>query len=190
DPVLQVWDAAFGNIIKSESKMPKDLRNHLRYPVDQFKVQQDLLQRYHVEDPTDFINGNRNWQTPDDPTGTDKKLPPYFVQAQYPGQKSPQFQLTSTFLPQSSENIMQALVSGWYDDKKRPVLKIYEIDSTDIESTRQVYQTMRQNKAVAELLKNYEQADSNVQWGNLLSLPVGNGIMYVQPMYLQQQASG
>ncbi|ADD44024.1 UPF0182 family protein [Stackebrandtia nassauensis] len=190
DPLLKVWDAAFGDIVKSESKMPDDLRKHLRYPVDQFKVQQELLQRYHVTDPTDFINGNQAWETPKDPTGTDDKLPPYFVKAQYPDQKSPQFQLTSTFSPQSSENVLQALVSGRYDEKQRPVLTIYEVGGSDIESTRQIHQSITQDERVAERLKNYEQANSNVQWGNLLSLPVGDGVMYVEPMYLQKQASG
>ena len=190
DPVLQVWNDAFGDIVKPQSDIPADLAAHLRYPVDQFKVQRDLLQRFHVTDSRTFIDGSEVWEAPVDPTTDNATLPPYYVLAQYPEQDQLNFQLTSNFSPRSRENALVAMMTGRYDADNTPVLTLYQVSSGQVESTGQMHQDMTSTDAVAADLKDYEQNNFNIQWGNLLSLPIGNGILYVEPMYVQRKASG
>ncbi|HIV59053.1 MAG TPA: UPF0182 family protein [Candidatus Stackebrandtia faecavium] len=189
DPLLDVWNAAFDGVVKPESAIPDDLQQHLRYPVDHFKVQRHLLQRFHVESAEDFINGSKVWQAPNDPTQKDTSLPPYYVVAAYPGQDAEHFQLTSNFAPKRRDNVLASMMTGRYDENNKPILTLYELGGSQVESTGQVHQQMTSSPAVTEDRKSYEQQDLKVQWGNLLSLPVGNNIMYVEPMYVRQETS-
>ncbi|MCU1594190.1 MAG: hypothetical protein JWO12_1582, partial [Frankiales bacterium] len=136
DPVLKTWKSAFPRLVQDRSAMPPDLPAHLRYPEDYFKVQRELLTKYHVTDPTVFYGGEDFWQIPGDPTqdatdvlngtataGTSKDLnsgpaqPPYFALLQIPGETTPQFSLTSTFVAKNSTNLTAfAAVSSDPDD--------------------------------------------------------------------------
>jgi len=189
DPMLEAWNAAFGDIVKPESEIPEELMQHLRYPVDQFKVQRTLLERFHIDNARVFIDGSEVWETPGDPRVEGAKLPPYYVLATFPGQEDPQYQLTSNFSPRDRGNVLSAIMTGRYDENNRPVLTLYGLPSGQVESTSQKHQDMTSTPEVAADLKLFEQQGTTVQWGNLLSLPVGNGIMYVEPMYLQRQGS-
>src|SRR4029450_2877337 len=96
DPVLQTYMKAFPGVVEPRSKMPDELVSHVRYPEDLFKVQRDVLTRYHVDNPVDFYNGSDRWQIPDDPTqDTNQDQPPYYILAQRPGDNRASFQLTS-----------------------------------------------------------------------------------------------
>ena len=80
DPVLKTWMKAFPHTVKPKADIPADLMAHLRYPQDMFKVQRELLARYHVTDPAQFYSGSDAWQVPDDPTTKDSKaVPPYYL---------------------------------------------------------------------------------------------------------------
>ena len=93
DPILKAWNKAFGgNIIKPKlAPSRRTLAEHFRYPEDLFKVQRDLLSKFHVNDPKQFNSGQDFWQVPDDPaasTGPGNgagKQPPYYLLTQFPG---------------------------------------------------------------------------------------------------------
>ena len=68
DLILQTYMKAFPTRCKPFSDMPDELVSHVRYPEDLFKLQRDILTRYHVANPVDFYNQNDRWQVPNDPT--------------------------------------------------------------------------------------------------------------------------
>ena len=106
DPVLQTYMKAFPGVIEPRSEMPDELVSHVRYPEDLFKLQRDILTRYHVSDPQDFYQNNDRWQVPDDPTqNTDEAQPPYYILAQRPGDDDATFQLTSALNAFRRENL-------------------------------------------------------------------------------------
>ncbi|HZB19930.1 MAG TPA: UPF0182 family protein, partial [Blastococcus sp.] len=83
DPVLQTYMKAFPDTVTPYDDIPDELMSHVRYPEDLFKLQRDILTRYHVSNPVDFYNQNDRWQVPDDPTqDTDAAQPPYYILAQ------------------------------------------------------------------------------------------------------------
>ena len=53
--------------MKPQSDIPPALIDHLRYPEDLFKVQRDLISRYHVSDTNVFYSGEDFWAVPDEP---------------------------------------------------------------------------------------------------------------------------
>jgi uncharacterized protein len=186
DPVLRAWNKAFGgSLIKPSSAIPSELAQHFRYPEDQFKVQRELLTRFHVTDPVVFYNGQDIWQVPLDPAGGGAKQAPYYLLAQFPGQDESTFQLTAAMTPRSRQNLA-SLITGLYVDGK-PRLQVLQLpDDTQITGPGQADQKMSNDDGVRQqitLLKG----SANLIQGNLLSLPVGGGMLYVEPLYLQSQ---
>ena len=62
-------------------------------------------------------------------------------------------------------------------------------DTTQIDGPGQTANAMVTNEAVAERLRPFQQGTAQAQYGNLLTLPVGGGLLYVQPVYTQRQGS-
>ena len=186
DPVLKAWNAAYGGIVKST--IPKDLAAHFRYPEDLFKVQRDTLSRYHITDPQAFNKQDNLWETPKDPTttGADKqKQPPYYVVAQFPKQTEPTFQLTAA-LTSHNRNNLAAILSAYYDSAGRPKLAVTELPgNSNFLGPNQVQSKMQNQEGIQNNLALGESKTSSLDYGNLLTLPVADGLLYVEPVYIK-----
>jgi uncharacterized membrane protein (UPF0182 family) len=187
DPVLKVWNKAFGGkLILPLSDAPAGLAAHFRYPEDQFKVQRELLTRFHVTDPSQFYSGQDFWEVPQDPApNSAAKQAPYYLLAKFPGQNQTTFQLTSAMTPRNRQNLA-ALVTATYVDGK-PKLEIVQLpDDTQVSGPGQADQKMTNDNQVRPTISSL-QISANVIYGNLLSLPVGGGMLYVEPLYVQSK---
>ncbi len=189
DPILDAWNKAFGgHLVKPASDIPPALAAHFRYPEDQFKVQRDLLTRYHVTNPQDFFSGQDFWQVPNDPANENTGLqPPYYLLAQFPNQAAPTFQLTAAMTLRTQPNL-SALVTGYYGADGTPQLNI--LQTTQVLGPTQVQQKMQNDPNVRTQLSLYTSANSQVEYGNLLSLPLDGGILYVEPVYIKSTNPG
>ncbi len=203
DPVLRAWSKAFHGSVEPMDKIDGDLMSHLRYPEDLFKVQRTLMARYHVTDPESFFGGGDYWLVPDDPTQEQVKVPqpPYYLSVAMPGQKSPQFSLTTTFMPTGDRPVLAGFMAvdanaGDKDGKRRKdygQIRLLELprDTTvkgpgqvqnDIESSN--VSSPRFPQTLSQFLSLNRQEGSRIQLGNLLTLPVGGGMLYVEPIYV------
>ncbi|WCN80671.1 UPF0182 family membrane protein [Micromonospora sp. LH3U1] len=187
DPVLKAWNKAFGgDLVVPKAEIPVELSEHLRYPADMFKVQRNLLTKFHVTNPGDFYSAQDFWQVPNVPDAPDsgQKQPPYYLFTQFPGQESPRFQLTSAVTPNGRQNLA-ALISGSYVDGQ-PRLEVLELpDQTRISGPVQVHQQMTNNANIRQQLNLLSSNQAQVQYGNLLSLPFADGMLYVEPVYVK-----
>ncbi|PYC67094.1 hypothetical protein C7C46_30630 [Streptomyces tateyamensis] len=188
DPVLKTWMKAFPGTVEPRSSIPAALLPHLRYPQDLFKVQRDLLGMYHMTDPNSFFNGTDIWQVPVDPTNDrGQAQPPYYLTLRMPDQAASTFSLTSTFVPATRDNLaafMAVDADPGPDYGKIRILKVPS-DSKTL-GPKLVQSQFNSNQAVAPqltLLKNGSDAD--VEYGNLLTLPVGGGFLNVEPVYVK-----
>ncbi|GIH08101.1 UPF0182 protein [Rhizocola hellebori] len=183
DPVLKAWNAAFGGkLIKPKSAIPDDLKAHFRYPADLFKVQRDLLTQFHVTEAGQFFTEADFWALPDDPAKAVKaKQPPYYLLTQLPEQNETRFQLVAAVTPKDRQNLA-ALISGSYVDNK-PTLQLLEFGKeSPIFGPGQAQQEMENNAAARSDLNIW---GANGVKGNLLSLPYGGGMLYIEPIYLK-----
>nr|MDT0662816.1 UPF0182 family protein [Micromonospora sp. DSM 115978] len=188
DPVLRAWNKAFGgDLVVPKAETPASLVAHFRYPADLFKVQRNLLSRFHVTDPSGFFSGQDFWEVPNVPDAPDSgtKQPPYYLYTQFPEQPEPRFQLTSAVTPAGRQNLA-ALISGSYVDG-RPQLQVLELpDETAVAGPVQVHQRMTNtNATIRQQLNLLSSNQAQVQYGNLLSLPFGDGMLYVEPVYVK-----
>jgi len=188
DPVLKAWNKAFGgDLVVPKAETPPELAAHFRYPADLFKVQRNLLARFHVTDPGEFFNGSDFWEVPNAPDAPDTgvKQPPYYLLTQFPQQNEPRFQITSAVTPLGRQNLA-ALISGSYVDGK-PQLQVWELpDQTAVQGPVQVHQRMTNTNAqIRQDLNLLSSNQAQVLYGNLLSLPFGGGMLYVEPVYVK-----
>jgi uncharacterized membrane protein (UPF0182 family) len=187
DPVLQTYMKAFPNTVKQYEDIPEELKSHVRYPEDLFKLQRDILTRYHVSDPGNFYSQNDRWQVPADPTqDTEEAQPPYYILAQRPGDDVASFQLTSALNAFNRDNL-SSFISASSDPKSYGQIQVLRLPgNTPFKGPRQVQQSFNTNDDVARDLNLFRGSDSKPVFGNLLTLPIGeNGLLYVQPLYVE-----
>ncbi|WP_218859746.1 UPF0182 family membrane protein [Petropleomorpha daqingensis] len=188
DPVLKTYEKAFPGIVKPKKDMSDELVSHVRYPEDLFKLQRDILTRYHVSDPGDFYSQNDRWQVPDDPTQepTQDPQPPYYILAQRPGDETASFQLTSALNAFRRSNL-SAFISASSDPHNYGQIEVLTLPgNTPFRGPQQVQNSFRTDPRVSADLNLFDGAGSKPVFGNLLTLPIGNnGLLYVEPLYIR-----
>ncbi len=191
DPVLKAWESVFPGVVKPSSDISPELRSHFRYPQDLFKVQRQLLTRYHVSDPTEFFTTNAFWDVPTDPTvdgNTTLNQPPYYVLAENPVTKKTSFQLTSALVGLRRQ-FLSAYVTASSDPDTYGKFTVLELPtSTQSQGPVQVQTQFVSSSEVSADLTLFRNSGANTpRFGNLLTLPVGDGgLIYVEPVYLQR----
>lgn len=204
DPILKAWQKVYPTSLQPFSEMSADLMAHVRYPEDLFKVQRELLARYHVTETQPFYSNNQAWAVPVDPTLEDGeqnvKQPPFYLSLQMPDQDSASFSLTTPFIPfvpegQEPRNILYGFLAadgdaGTGEDgvKAESYGTLRLLDSSGQDSAvgpGQAANLFNSDTEVSQQLNLLRQGASEVISGNLLTLPIGGGIAYVQPVYVQ-----
>jgi uncharacterized membrane protein (UPF0182 family) len=188
DPVLKTWKKAFPGTVKSRDDIPQSLMDHLRYPQDLFKVQRELLTRYHVKDAQTFLSGSEVWQVPDDPTNkSGNAVPPYYLSMKLPGETSQAFSLTTTLTPNGRDNLSAFMSvnaeagTGGYG--KISILKLPT--GRTVDGPKRVQSQFNSEPSIAESIRLLRGGDSEVEYGNLLTVPLDGGLLYVEPVYVR-----
>ncbi|HEX2903293.1 MAG TPA: UPF0182 family protein [Jatrophihabitans sp.] len=195
DPVLKTWMKVFPGLVKPKSDLTSnpDLLAHVRYPQDLFEVQRTLLEQYHVDDPKQFYSSSDKWTVSNDPnlTSGTAPQPPYYVLASNPAVPAgqPQFQLT-TPMKVNNSTYLAAYISVDSDPGpnygKMTVLKI--ASKAVIQGPEQIANTFKSTPAISKDISLLDTGGSSVIHGNMLTLPIGDSFLYVEPLYVQ--ASG
>lgn len=202
DPILKTWMKIFPNTVRPVSEMSGALLSHVRYPADLFKMQRGILGQYHVTDAGAFYSQQDAWMTPNDPVdqglGTGPLQPPYYLTLQAPGQTKPSFSIYSTFIPRSTGESSRNVLTGYLvaDSDAGNVagkissgygtLRLLTLPRTTIvPGPGQVQNNFNSDSEVSKLLNILRQGSTKVLNGNLLTLPIGGGLLYVQPVYIQ-----
>lgn len=188
DPVLKTWMKAFPGTVQPRSAISQDLMDHLRYPQDLFKVQRELLTRYHVTDAQTFLTGSEVWQVPDDPSNkSGDAVPPYYLSMKMPDQSAQTFSLSTTFTPNGRDNLSAFMSvdseAGSKDYGKIRILKLPT--STTVDGPKQVQSQFNSEQDIAAAIKLLKGGDSEVEYGNLLTVPLDGGLLYAEPVYVR-----
>jgi len=195
DPILQTWRKVFPRVVLPKSAMSSDLLQHLRYPQDLFKVQRQILARYHMTNPDNWYQNTSLWEIPKDPVsgGTTNTLePPFYLSIKWPTDQQAIFSLTTAFVPKNRSNLAGYMAvnadASSPDYGRMRVLQMS--DTTQIDGPGQSFAAMTTNETVASRLRPFlNQGSSSATFGNLLTLPLGGGLLYVTPVYTQRQGS-
>ena len=193
DPILQAWRGAFPGTVKDRSEIPDALTEHLRYPEDLFKVQRYQYARYHVTDPNQWIQGNDRWEVPADPNNPNNLQPPYRMftnrRQRHVHPQDQAWSLTSVFVPFDRKNLA-AYVSVDSDATSETYgqLQVINVLDDQAKGPGQIANDMRSDSGAAELLAPFRQSGSSVTYGNVLTVPVGERLLNVEPVYAERGA--
>ncbi|NMN01545.1 UPF0182 family protein [Bifidobacterium panos] len=206
DPVIKAWEQIFPGQYHQLSDISGDLMSHMRYPENLFKVQRELLAKYHVTSASQYYSGEDFWQTPVDPTESQQAQseeimqPPYYLTLQTGGTKQPVFSLTSSYIPagNSTREILTGFLSvdsdaGSTKGEIGPnygTIRLQELPKdSNVPGPGQAQNNFNADADVSKELNLLQSGSTNVVRGNLLTLPLGGGLVYVQPVYVKSSGS-
>ncbi len=212
DPVLKAWRSVFPSTVLPMSDMSGQLMSHVRYPEDLFRVQRAILGKYHVSDPTSWYQGDDQWKTPTDPSSSaadesNTQQPPYYLTMKLPGQSDPTFSLYSTYIPNATTTGSNAPLTGYVavdadagstEGQKRSdygKLRILVLPrNTVVSGPTQVQAQFQSNATIKSQLNllnigGTTAGGSSVIYGNLLTIPVAGGLLYVEPVYVKSSSA-
>ncbi|MCK4778018.1 MAG: UPF0182 family protein, partial [Actinomycetia bacterium] len=197
DPLILAYKKIFPNRFKDFSEMPEDLKSHIRYPEDLFMIQSNVFTEYHMTDPQVFYNREDLWEIPNEIFGGGSEgsenrkqmMEPYYIIIKLPDSEKERFVLMIPFTP-TNKNNMVAWFSANCDFPGYGELLVYKFPKQKlVYGPMQVEARIDQDSEISKLLTLWGQKGSSVIRGNLLVIPIGKSIMYVEPLYLQAEES-
>ncbi|SDD74251.1 hypothetical protein SAMN05444580_106117 [Rhodococcus tukisamuensis] len=190
DPVLKAWMSAFPGTVRPADSVPDELRAHFRYPEDLFKIQREMLAKYHVDDPREFFTTNAFWGVPSDPTvETNPYQMPFYVLVGDQQTAAPSFRLASAMVGFRRE-FLAAYISANSDPADYGKITVLQLPTDALtQGPQQIQNSMISDTRVASERTLLERSN-RIQYGNLLTLPIADGgALYVEPLFTERIAS-
>jgi uncharacterized membrane protein (UPF0182 family) len=198
DPLLRAWRRAFPGLFAPRSAMSPDLQAHLRYPEDLFSIQTDRYASYHIGAARDFYSKQDFWALPEDRSGrltqggdalvvagAKPKMRPYYLLTKLPGEADEQFILVMPFTPNNKQN-MVAYMAARSDPAGYGRITLFSLPrERTVYGPTQIHAQILADPDVAKELTLFNQQGSTVILGNLLTVPIEDALLYVQPIFVQ-----
>ena len=190
DPIVRTYSKVFPTLFRPIADLPESLQTHLRFPEELFNVQTRMFGRYHVTSPQQFFRSDDLWTVPEGQT-TEQTLPSeaYYVVMRMPGEEQAEFLLLQPMVPRNRNNMI-AWVAARMDPGVYGTTRVYRFPAdTSVFGPAQIESRIDADGAISEQITLWSQAGSTVVRGNLIVIPVGESIVYLQPFYLQSTAA-
>ncbi|CAB4965816.1 unannotated protein [freshwater metagenome] len=187
DPILKAWEAVFPDVVQPKDAIPDALAEHLRYPEDLFKAQRYQFQRYHETSASAWFEGSSRWEVPSDPQLTSRLQPPYRLFTDTGDGE--EWSLTSVYVPRDKENNLAAYMAVNSDATSEDygTVSVLELPNEPTGGPLQIANTFSTNEDVSQALLPYTTGDADRVPGNLLTVPIGDDFIYVQPVYTRRE---
>jgi uncharacterized protein len=188
DPVVQTYAKIFAGIFKPISAMPPDIRRHVRYPGDLFRIQTNLHATYHMTEPDAFYHREDQWQIPGALNKATNENPfMRHIIMRLPGEKNPEFIFMTPFTPRGKDNLAAWMVARM-DGDNYGKLSVYRFPKQSlVYGPKQISNRINQDTDISRQLTLWDQKGSEVIRGELLVIPIEESLIYVQPIYLRAE---
>lgn len=186
DPIIRTWSAIFPQLFLSSAQMPTNLKTHLRYPIDYFKIQAERLMVYHMTDPQVFYNREDEWQIPNEVYGDQPSVvEPYYLITSLPQVEFEEFILLLPYTPRQRTNLI-AWFAARSDGENYGKLLLYNFPKQRlIYGPEQIEARINQDPVISQQISLWNRQGSKAVQGNLLIVPIEESLLYVEPLYLQ-----
>ncbi|MCY3849696.1 MAG: UPF0182 family protein [Acidimicrobiaceae bacterium] len=212
DPIIEAWRSAFPSLFSDFSEMPDELKEHLRYPQDLFRVQTNMYSTYQIENPVSLLVGTERWAVAQDPgrsvgaggtfessvdeqgvvTVREQRVSPYYTLLQLPGEDEPAFVTLRSFVPYD-ENDDRKELEAFMVGETRPDgssrLVTYELTSSTAPGPVLVASGIAQTQEITTQLTLLDQVGSQVDFSDLVMLPIDNSILWVRSLYVSAEGT-
>jgi uncharacterized membrane protein (UPF0182 family) len=214
EPIVEAYSRAFPDLFTDMDEMPEELREHLRYPEDLFRVQTTAWGRYHIDGAQNFYEQTGGWvvaqnpgastapvtaeattdttETGDPEPSRERRIDPQYLLMRLPGEEEEDFLILRSFVPNAGDTERRELTAFMVaksDPENYGEIEVFEMQDTNIAGPAIVDSNIRSNDEISREITLLDQQGSNVQLGNLLLIPVEQSILYVRPLYTQAESS-
>ncbi len=202
DPVIKTQQKVFPGVFVDGAEMPEDIRSHLRYPEDLFRVQSDQYTLYHITDPRQFFSEVDPWEIARDPSTADRPqlrnepgdgqtrpMLPYYLLMNLPAEEELSFIIMQPFTPRARPNMVSFLVAKSDADEYGDMIEYRLPAGSRQDGPGQVGDLINQTTEISAEFTLLGQGGSRVIQGSMLVLPIEQSVMYVQPIYIQAENS-
>ncbi len=191
DALIRTYQAIFPDLFVPAEQMPESFRIHLRYPEDMFSVQSAVYRSYHMRDARVFYNQEDLWTVPREVyAGQEQVMEPYYIIMRLPGEEREEFLLMLPFTPVNKNNTIGWLAARCDGDHYGKLLAYNFPKGEWVDGPSQIENRIGQDTIITEQLALWGRGGSRVIRGNLLLIPLGKSILYVEPVFLQAEAGG
>ena len=191
DPLIKNYAAIFPSLFKPFDQMPISLKQHIRYPEDLFKIQNEMYGVYHMKDPQVFYNKEDVWQMPTEIYDREQvKMEPYYIILDLPGEEKEGFFLIRPFIPRGKDNMVAWMAASSNPDSYGN-LEVFRLSKQElIYGPMQIEARINQDTDIAQLFTLWSQQGSQVIRGNMIVIPIEDSFLYIEPVYLKASAGG
>lgn len=192
DPIIKVYSNIFKTLFKPLSDMPQSLRDHIRYPQTLFDIQSNIYRKYHIQDARTLYNKSDVWDiatqiyTADGDNTAQQVESAYLIMKLPEEQDQEEFLLMVPYTPQGKTNMI-AWLAVKNDGENYGQLVQYNFPSGQVvEGPMQVEGIISQDTIIGPQLNLLATGgNSQVVRGNMLTIPVEESILYVEPIYIK-----
>jgi uncharacterized membrane protein (UPF0182 family) len=187
DPLIRTWGSIFPRLLRPLDSLPADLRAHLRYPDGLYRIQAGLYATYHMDSPVDFYHREDQWQIPtvNEVTGAVPFM--RHIVMKLPGEPQAEYVYMVPFTPRGKDNLAAWMVAR-SDGAEYGRLRVYLLSRQSLVfGPTQIENRINQNTEISQQISLWDQRGSEVIRGDLLVIPIGTALLYVQPLYLRAQ---
>jgi hypothetical protein len=189
DPIISMYQQVFPDLFRPEAEMPPGLRDHIRYPETMLRAQSSTYLQYHMTDPREFFLKEDQWAIPDEVVmeGIPQQVQPYYVIMKLPGEDKAEFVLILPFTPKDKPNLV-AWMAARSDGEHYGDILVYNFPKDRlVNGPSQVEARIDNDPLISEQFTLWGQSGSIVIRGNLLVIPIGETLLYAEPIYLQAE---
>jgi len=191
DPVLQGWGAVFPGLLKNLEEAPDALIGHFRYSRWYLERQIQVLLRYHQTDPAVFHGQQDRWAVPMEVPDAQGVIPyrPHHAFLTLPDDAEESWVLSTALIPAGRQNLASFLASRWSPDRGGEIL-LWDVPQEDqVAGPRQVSALVEQDPVIAEQFSLWRRGGSDVSTGHLYLVPVGETLLYMEPVFLAAESN-
>jgi uncharacterized membrane protein (UPF0182 family) len=190
DPIIRSYRRIYPTLFE-QLPFPKDLSEHLRYPKTLFKIQAEMLRRYHIDNAADFYEKKGVWAYPKEKFEGDKdiNMEPYYTLMKMPGEKQEAFVLMQPYTPTGRPNMVSWLAAQSSGGNYGRLILYRLVPDENVYGPYQIENRIDNDASISKELSQWRQSGSSVIRGNLLVIPVNNSILYVEPIYISSGES-
>ncbi|WFD10320.1 UPF0182 family protein [Tepidibacter hydrothermalis] len=195
DPMINTYAKIFPDLFKSMDDMPEGIKSHIRYPQTIFDIQAKIYETYHMKDTEVFYNKEDKWEvakksknTQSQEEGESLDIESNYITFKLPNEDEAEFLLTIPYTPQRKQN-MTALFVARNDEDKYGQLIVYKFPKDkNILGPEQIEAKIDKDPEISKDLTQWNTGGSTVIRGTLLTIPIENSILYVEPLYIKSDS--
>lgn len=190
DSIIRTYERIFPDLFLSQDEMPESLRSHVRYPQDFFRIQAEKYIRYHMQEPQNFYNNEDLWAVSEEKFGQGdalQQVEPYYVIMKLPGEEKEEFVLLLPYTPNERQNLIGWLAARSDGESYGRLIAFNFPKDRQIDGPAQIEARIDNDQDISAWFTLRCTAGSECLRGNLLVIPVDQGILYAEPVYIRAE---